>query len=157
MFLVLENKKFFETHVCSLSTMCKKFVCFTSVATFNLTIPQLNGEFCSSSTSSHHVFLNLEGHWGATDDFTSNFLHFPPLSTALWDLANSRPVHPLMLSSHLFLCLPSLHSPFTVPRKMVLARPDELEICPYRCSLHLFTMVRRSSCCPIACRWSTKC
>ena len=31
--------------------------------------------------------------------------HFPLFSTVLWDLANSRPVHSLMLSSHLFLCL----------------------------------------------------
>ena len=40
---------------------------------------------------------------------------------------------------------------FTVPCKMVLARPDELETCPYHCSLHLFTIVMRSSCDPIAC------
>ena len=68
------------------------------------------------------------------------------ISTALWDLANSRSVHSLMLSSHLFLCLPCLLSPFTVLRKMVLARPDEREACPYHCSLRLFTMVRRFSC-----------
>ena len=36
--------------------------------------------------------------------------------------------------------------------KMVLARPDERETWPYHCSLRLFTMVRRSSCGPIACR-----
>ena len=35
---------------------------------------------------------------------------------------------------------------------MVLARPDERETCPYRFSLRLFTMVRRSSCGSIACR-----
>ena len=34
---------------------------------------------------------------------------------------------------------------------MVLARPDERETCPYHFSLHLFTMVRRSSRDPIAC------
>ena len=32
---------------------------------------------------------------------------------------------------------------------MVLARPDEGETCPYHFNLHLFTMVRRSSCGPI--------
>ena len=48
-------------------------------------------------------------------------------STALWDSANSRPVHSLMMSSHLFLCLPCLLPLFTVPCKMVLARPDERE------------------------------
>ena len=55
---------------------------------------------------------------------------FPPvflLSTTLRDLANSRPVHSLMMSFHLFLCLPCLLSPFTVPCKMLLARPDERE------------------------------
>ena len=67
------------------------------------------------------------------------------------DLANSRPVHSLMLSSHLFLCLPCLLPPFTVPCEMVLARPDKREKWPYYCSLRLFTMVRRSSCGPIAC------
>ena len=36
-------------------------------------------------------------------------------------MANSRPVHSLMLSSHLFFCLPCLLPPFTVPCKMVLA------------------------------------
>ena len=37
------------------------------------------------------------------------------------------------------------------PCKMVLARPDEWETCPYHFSLHLFTMVRRSLCGLIAC------
>ena len=73
-----------------------------------------------------------------------------PFSTALWDLANSRPVHYLMLSSHLFLCLPCLFPPSTVPCKMVLARPDEPVTCPYHCSLCLFTIVRRSWCGPVA-------
>ena len=73
------------------------------------------------------------------------------LFTALWDLANSRSVYSLMLSSHLIFCLPCLLSPFTVPCKVVLARPDERETCPYHCSLRPFTMVRRSSCGTIAC------
>ena len=97
-----------------------------------------------------HLSLNRRGRWGATDDFTTGFLRSSLFSTALWDLANSRPVHSLMLSSHLLFCLPCLLPPFTVPCKMVLARADELEICPYHFSLRLFTMVRRSSCDPIA-------
>ena len=40
---------------------------------------------------------------------------FPLFSTALLDLVDSRPVHSLMLSSHLFLCLHCLLPPFTVP------------------------------------------
>ena len=73
----------------------------------------------------HHLSLNLEGRWDTTDDFTTSFLHFSLSSTALWDLANSRPVHSLKLTSHLFLCLSCLLFPFTVPCKLVLARPDE--------------------------------
>ena len=78
----------------------------------------------------YHQFLNRECRWGATDDFAASFLHFPLFSTALWDLPNSRLVHSLMLSSHLFLCLPCLLPSFTVPCKMVLAWPDELETWP---------------------------
>ena len=99
----------------------------------------------------HHQFLNREGRWGTTDDFATSFLHFSLFSTALWDLPNSRPVHSLMLSSHLFLCLPCLLPPFTVPCKMVLARLDGRETCPFHCSLRLFTLIRRSSCGPFAC------
>ena len=114
---------------------------------------QINGAFQSKILlhHHHHQSLNREGPWGTTDDFATSFLHFFVFSTALWDLANSRPVHSLMLSSHLFLCLPCLLPPFTVPCKMVLARPDEREPWPYHCSLRLFTIVRRSSCGPIAC------
>ena len=71
-----------------------------------------------------HLSLNREGRLGTTDDFATSFLHFPLFSTALWDLANCRPVHSLMLSSHPFLCLPCLLSSFTVPCKMVLAVTD---------------------------------
>ena len=66
----------------------------------------------------HHQSLNREGRWGTTDDFATSFLHFFLFSTALWDLPNSRLVHSLMLSCHLFLCLPCLLPPFTVPCKM---------------------------------------
>ena len=103
------------------------------------------------SLISPHPSLNREGRWGTTDNLATSFLHFPLFATALWDLTNSRPVLSLMLSSHLFLCLPCLLPPFTVPCEMVLARPDERETRPYHCSLRLFTMLRRSSCGPIAC------
>ena len=53
----------------------------------------------------HHLFLNREGRRDTTDNFATSFLHVPLFSTALWDLANSRLVNSLMLSSHLFLCL----------------------------------------------------
>ena len=60
----------------------------------------------------------------------------PVFSIAFLDLVNSRLANFLMLSSHLLLCLPCLLPPFTVPCKMVLARPDEWETRPYHCSLH---------------------
>ena len=109
----------------------------------------LSTENRQSTVHHHHFSQNREGRWGTTDDFTISFLHFPLFSTAFCDFANSRPVHSLM-SSHLFLCLPCLLPLSTVPCKMVLARPDERETCPYHCSLRLFTMVRRTSCGPIA-------
>ena len=90
----------------------------------------------------HHLSLKHEGRWGTTDDFATSFLHFPLFSTALWDLANSRLVHFLMLSSHLFFFLLCLLPPFTVPSKMVLARPDKRETRPYHFILRLFPMVR---------------
>ena len=96
----------------------------------------------------HHLFFNREGRWGTTDDFATNLLHLSVFSTALWDLAISRPVLSLMLSSHLFLCLLCLLPPFTVPCKVLFSRPDERETRPRHCSLCLFTMVRRSSCGP---------
>ena len=68
-----------------------------------------------SSRYSHlisHLSLNREGRWRTTDNFATSFLHFSLFSTAFWDLANSRPVHSLMLSSHLFLCQPCLLPPF---------------------------------------------
>ena len=65
----------------------------------------------------HHLFLNREGLRGTTDDFTTSFLHFSLFSTALWDLANSRPVHSLMLGEgHVYKCplspLPLRSCPF---------------------------------------------
>ena len=56
----------------------------------------------------HRLSLNREGRWGSTDDFTTSYLRFSLFSTALWDLANSLPVHSLLLSSHLYLRLPCL-------------------------------------------------
>ena len=76
-----------------------------------------------------HLYLSLyhEGCWGSTDDFTTSFHYCSLFSTALLDLANSYPVHFLMFSFHLFFCQPCLLALFTLPCKMVLARPDEWE------------------------------
>ena len=116
---------------CFLSTVPTATLSATCVSPSMISKPTLSqqrfeeaGEF--QTTSSHHLLsLNREGRWGTTDYFAVSFLHIFLFSTALWDLVNSRPVHSLMLSSYLFLCLPCLLSPFTVPCKMVLARPDD--------------------------------
>ena len=114
-----------------------------------LTLPKKKKK--SHFTGLHlHLFLIHRGCWG-TDDITTSILHISLFLTTLWDSVNSRPVHSLMLSSHLF-CLPCLLPPFTVPFKMVLTRLDEWQTCPCHFSLQLFTMVRRSSCGPTACQ-----
>ena len=141
--------KYFHTHFGVHSKLC-----FTDKCTINNT-PLSTDNFSARTnylTCHHHpLSLNCMGHWGTKDDFTISFLYFSLFSTAHWDLMICRPVHSPMLSSHIFLCLSCLLSPFTVPYKMVLARHDEQETWPYRWSLHLFTVVRRSSCGPIAC------
>ena len=133
-------------HHFTLQAHWQKLVCFTL-----LMYVSFDRSVSSLSSSSSSIFFNREDSWGTTDDFATSFLHFSLFSTALWDLPISRPLYSLMMSSHLFLCLPCLLLPFTVPCKMVLARPDERETCPYHCSLRLFTIVRRSSCGPVAC------
>ena len=72
--------------------------------------------FCLLIHLHHYLSLNREGRWGTTDDLATSFLHFSLFSAALWDLANSRLVHSLMLSSHLFFCLP-----FFFPLSLCLA------------------------------------
>ena len=106
----------------------------------------------SLSLSLSLIYPLTLGSFGHHQWFRNQFPIFFPFSTALWDLANSRPVHSLMLSSHFFLCLPCLLPPFTVPCKMVSARPHKRKTWPYHCSLRFFTVVRRSSCGPFA-RW----
>ena len=61
--------------------------------------------------SSVHSFCLNTVCTGTTDDFTTSFLLFSLFSTVLWDLANSRSFHSLMMSSRLFFCLPFLSLP----------------------------------------------
>ena len=94
--------------------------------------------------------LNLGGRRGTTDDVATIPFHPSLSSAALRESPNPIPVHSLMLSSHLFFCLPLLLAPFTVPGSIVFAMPEDLEMWPYHLSFRFFTMVRRSSCTPIA-------
>ena len=91
--------------------------------------------------------LNLGGRRGTTDD-VATIPFYPSLSSAaLRESPNPIPIHSLMLSSHLFFCLPLLLAPFTVPCRTVFSMPEDLEMWPL--SFHFFTMVRRSSCTPL--------
>ena len=75
--------------------------------------------FKKKKKNSHHfiIIYPFEGRWGTTDDFATSFLHFSLFSTALWNLANSRPVHSLC-------CLPTSSSVCLVffPLSLCLAR-----------------------------------
>ena len=84
--------------------------CFSFSSSFFLSAPPPFPHLSLSLILSH-LSLNREGRLGTTNDFATSFLHFPHLSTALWDLANSMHVHSLMMSSHLFLFLPCLPPP----------------------------------------------
>ena len=98
------------------------------------TSPQIILNYCRSHQLRRRFQPPQRGHQDGgvilqvctTDDFATSFPHFSLLSNALWELAKSRPVYALMLSSHLFLCLPCILPPFTVPCKMVLPRPGIL-------------------------------
>ena len=94
----------------------------------------------------------LVDRWGATDDLATSSLHSSRLSVFLMAAPSVMPVHSGMLSSHLFFCLPRLRPPCTVPSRIVLASPEDLVMCPYHFSLRRFTVVKRSSWDPMACR-----
>ena len=87
--------------------------------------------------------LNLGGRRGTTDDVATISFHHSLSSAALRESPNTIPVHSLMLSPHLFFCLPLLLPPFTVPCRIVFAMPEDLEMWPYHLSYRFFTMVRR--------------
>ena len=55
--------------------------------------------------------ITLEGRRGTTDEFATTPFHLDLFSAALVELAKSIPVHSLILSSHLFFCLPLFSSP----------------------------------------------
>ena len=77
---------------------------------------------------SHLSPLTLKVVGGTTDDFTTIPFHPSLSSAALRVSPNPIPIHSLMLSSHLFFCLPLLLAPFTVPCRIVFTMPEDLEI-----------------------------
>ena len=74
--------------------------------------------------------ITLEGRRGTTDEFVTTPFHLVLFSIALVELAKSIPVHFLILSSHRFSWLPLFLCPFTVPCRIVFAKPEDLETWP---------------------------
>ena len=87
---------------------------------------------------------------GTTDEFATILFHLDLFSAALVELAKSIPVHSLILSSHLFFCLPLFLFPFTVPCRIVFAKPEDLETWPNHLSFHFLTSVKSSLYSPMA-------
>ena len=94
--------------------------------------------------------ITLEGRRGTTDEFATTPFHLDLFSAALVELAKSIPVHSLILSSHLFFCLPLFLFPFTVPCRIVFAKAEDLETWPNHLSFRFLTRVRSSSYSPMA-------
>ena len=94
--------------------------------------------------------ITLEGRQGTTDEFATIPFHPDLFSAALVELAKSIPVHSLILSSHLFFCLPLFLFPFTVPCRIVFAKPEDLETWPNHLSFRFLTRVRSLSYSPMA-------
>ena len=98
------------------------------------------------SILSHNIGRS-SGHyrWTATIPF-----HLVLFSAALAVLAKSISVHCLILSSHLFFCLPRFLFPSTGPCRIVFAKPEDLKTWPNNLSFHLLTRVRSSFYSPMA-------
>ena len=94
--------------------------------------------------------ITLGGRRGTTDEFATIPFHLDLFSAAPAELAKSIPVHSLILSSHLFFCLPLFLFPFTVPCRIVFAKPEDLETWPNHLSVRFLTRVRSSSYSPMA-------
>ena len=105
--------------------------------------------FFVKSVNSYILFflfypITLEGRRGTTDEFATIPFHLDLFSAALVELTKSIPVHSLILSSHLVFCLPLFLFPFTVPCRIVFAKPEDLETWPNhhsRCSVSTRTLV----------------
>ena len=115
-------------------------------------------QFCKSAKEKNKKKNNsilfypiaLGGRRGTTDEFATIPFHLGLFSAALVELAKSIPVHSLILSSHLFFCLPLFLFPFTVPCRIVFAKPEDLEAWPNHLSFRFLTRVRSSSYSPMA-------
>ena len=94
--------------------------------------------------------ITLESCRGTTDEFATIPSHLVLFSAVLVELSQSIPVHLLILSSNLFVCLPLFLCPFTVPCRTVFAKPEDLKAWPNHLSFRFLTRVRSSSYSPMA-------
>ena len=94
--------------------------------------------------------ITLEGCRGTTDEFVTIPFQLVMFSAALVEMTKPIPVHSLILSSHLFFCLPLFPIPFTVPCRVVFAKPEDLETWPNHLSFRFLIRVGSSSYSPMA-------
>ena len=87
------------------------------------------------------------GGGGNADELATIFSRLALFS--LVELAKSIPVHSLILSPHLFFCLPLFLFPFTVPCRIVFAKPEDLETWPNHLSFRFLTRAKSSSYSPM--------
>ena len=112
---------------------------------------QANGKRQYSSELSILFYpITLDGRRGTTGEFATIPLHLVLFSAVLVELAKSIPVHSLILSTHLFFCLPLFLFPFTVPCRIVFAKLEDIETWPNHLNIRFLTRVRSSSCSPMA-------
>ena len=89
---------------------------------------------CFTFTFTYYIYPIVMDRRAATGVLATNSLHSSQLSIFLKVSLSSNPIHSLILSSHLFFCLPLFLPPITVPCSMVFASPDGLVTCPYHFS-----------------------
>ena len=126
---------------------CKIFACFT-LYFFASNEMEYQEVGCSLfySILSHNLGRSSGHHrWIRNNPFPS----WPVFSCPSW-AGKVIPVHSLILSSHLFFCLPLFLFPFTVPWRIVFAKPEDLETWPNHLSFRFLTRVRSSSYSPMA-------
>ena len=102
----------------------------------------LKGPLNPKQSTNQKIYpITLQGRWGTTDDVTTTPFQFVQSMVALVELAKSIPVHSLILSSHLFFCLPLLRCSFTVRCRIVFAKPEDFETCPNHLSFRFLTII----------------
>ena len=94
--------------------------------------------------------IALEGCRDTTDEFATIPFHLVLFSAALVELATSIPVHSLILSFHLFFCLPFVLCPYTVPCRIAFAKPEDIQMWRNYLRFHVLTRVRSPSYSPMA-------